>query len=312
MILSATIENLLDAQFELNFADNTWNLPPALTMWGGVLSSARGSFQLKSCGSLWMMDGRNKLNASLVLHSAPTSEFDMLRKSGTGQIVFPAVPKFKDCEVQWAVTKRTITGASRAAAPSGPLSRVRLKAKEIAEKLLPPPGKLTDGSPSAGASGTGCGEFPGRVMRRIPVAAPPSKDAFSIDVPGSGKLFLTSPTTHWEKMAKAIDDKYKPMKKTWVDFDGSNRPKTGDIYLLDKFEDRSKFQHVGMIISAEGTEWMTADGGQGNGWQSGFIRRKFHPSGQIDGEFGKKAWLKGWVDLDNLRAALGKYFPITV
>jgi len=69
------------------------------------------------------------------------------------------------------------------------------------------------------------------------------------------------------------------------------------------------FQHVGMIISAEGSDWVTADGGQGNGWQSGFIPRKFYSTGQIDGEFGNKAWLKGWVDLDNLREVLSQYFP---
>lgn len=64
-----------------------------------------------------------------------------------------------------------------------------------------------------------------------------------------------------------------------------------------------------MIISAEGSDWVTADGGQGNGWQSGFIPRKFYSTGQIDGEFGNKAWLKGWVDLDNLREVLAAYFP---
>jgi hypothetical protein len=187
---------------------------------------------------------------------------------------------------------------------------VRAKAKQIAEGLLPKAGQLTNGKPEPGAKGTGCGEFPGRVMRRIPVAGQPN--AFSIDVPGAGKLYLTSPTTHWEQLAQAIDQKYQPAKKTWVEFNGANRPKTGDIYLLSKFEDKSQFQHVGMIISAEGSEWLTADGGQGNGWQSGFITRKFYATGQIDGEFGNKAWLKGWVDLDNLREVLAKWFPADV
>jgi hypothetical protein len=143
----------------------------------------------------------------------------------------------------------------------------------------------------------------------MPVLGPPQPGAFAIDVPGSGRLSLTSPTTHWEQMSKAIDLKYKPAKNTWVDFTGANRPKTGDIYLLAKFEKKSEFQHVGMIISTEGSTWVTADGGQGNGWQSGLIPRKFYPTGQIDGEFGNKAWLKGWVDLDNLREVLSQYFP---
>ena len=36
---------------------------------------------------------------------------------------------------------------------------------------------------------------------------------------------------------------------------------------------------------------MTVDGGR-NGWQSGFIPRKFYSTEQIDGEFGNKAWLR--------------------
>jgi hypothetical protein len=56
-------------------------------------------------------------------------------------------------------------------------------------------------------------------------------------------------------------------------------------------------------------EWTTADSGQGNGWQSGFVKQQFHPDGQIDGEFGNKARIKGWVDLDNLYAVAVLAFP---
>lgn len=237
---------------------------------------------------------------------------DCAHSYGKGLVYAPALAKYKDCEIQWAVLKRDAASELAVAKTSGALTKVRLKAKEIAEGLLPKPGTLTNGQKPDGAVGTGCGEFPGRIMRRLPVAAPPKPDAFVIDVPGSGKLSLTNPTTHWEKLSKAIDQKFNPTKKTWVDYTGACRPKTGDIYLLSRFGNRGEFQHVGMIMSSEGDQWLTADGGQGNGWQSGFITRKFHPTGQIDGEFGNKAWLKGWVDLDNLREVLGKYFPPTV
>ena len=60
------------------------------------------------------------------------------------------------------------------------------------------------------------------------------------------------------------------------------------------------FQHVGVILSAEGSDWLTADGGQGNGRQSGIMSRKFKPDGEIEGEQGKKAWVNGWLDLDCL------------
>ena len=184
-----------------------------------------------------------------------------------------------------------------------------MKAKKLAEGLLPKRG-LSKFEPVPGATGSGCGEFPGRIMLRMPVLSP-TRGGFEIDVRGK-KLYLTSPTTWWEEMAQAIDQKYKPAKKTWVPFTGSNRPSTGDIYVLSQYENQGMFQHVGMIISAEGNEWVTADGGQGNGWQSGFITRKFYADGQIDGEKGNKAWLKGWVDLDNLREVLKQYFPADV
>lgn len=87
------------------------------------------------------------------------------------------------------------------------------------------------------------------------------------------------------------------------------RPLPGDIYVLGKYENPAAFQHVGIIVSAEGNDWMTADGGQGNGWQSGFVKRRFHSNGQIDGEFGNKAMLRGWVNLDALFAVAIAAFP---
>jgi hypothetical protein len=309
MIISAKVNSSLSADLELNFASKTWSLPPASGKWGGVMFSDRGPFEVKQWGVIWLMDGMGaKKDSAVILHDAPTSENDAVHAAGGGRVFAPAMLKYKDAAVQWRVTKKS----NGAAAPTGGSnSKVRMKAKQIAESLVPQIGQLTNGTKPPGATGTGCGEFPGRVLRRMPVGGPEKAGSFSLDVPGSGRLYLTSPTTHWEKFAKAIDQKFQPVRKTWVDFNGQ-RPRTGDIYLLSKFEAKGEFQHVGMIINSEGSEWITADGGQGNGWQSGLIRRKFYPSGQIDGEFGNKAWLKGWVDLDNLREVLSQYFPSDV
>ena len=310
MILSAKLGDSLEAEFELNFTTNTWNLPPAPAKWGGVMYSDRGLFEVKSWGVIWLMDGNGSAQKSctVILHDAPTDEKDVRHESGGGRAYAPALGSYKDASIKWRVLRRSASPELAAAKSSGALTKVRLKARQVCEGLLPKPGKLSNGKPEPGAKGTGCGEFPGRVMRRMPVAGPPQKGAFEIEVPGTGKLYLTTPHTYWEGLAKAIDEKYKPARKTWVQFTG-NRPKTGDIYTLSQFENKGMFQHVGMIISAEGSDWVTADGGQGNGWQSGFIPRKFYSTGQIDGEFGNKAWLKGWVDLDNLREVLSQYFP---
>ncbi|WP_031497036.1 hypothetical protein [Bryobacter aggregatus] len=311
MILSATINDKNSAELELDFTTRTWSIPPAAAKWNHVMFSDRGVFDVRPSGVIWLLDGlgSRKKDCTVILHAAPTGEQDLAHRAGTGRAYAPALPAYKDGEIRWRILRSSPLAVAAIANTSGSLTPVRAKAKEIAEQLLPKPGELSKGVPAPGARGTGCGEFPGRVMRRMPVLGPPQRGAFEIAVPGLGKLYLTSPMTQWEEFAKAVDQKYNPAKRIWVPFSGSNRPKTGDIYTLTNFENQAKFQHVGMIISAEGNSWVTADGGQGNGWQSGFVRRKFYATGQIDGEFGNKAWMKGWVDLDNLRETLAQWFP---
>ncbi|MCW5746078.1 MAG: hypothetical protein KIT36_07760 [Alphaproteobacteria bacterium] len=190
---------------------------------------------------------------------------------------------------------------------SGPGTPIRQKFMTILQGMLPPPGTLSNGQRPAGAKGTGCGELPGRVFARVPVIPQGQPGAFKVNVKGAGNLYLTMPTTWWEQIAKAVDEKYG--SKTWIPFGSGAMPLPGDIYLLAKFDNPGEFQHVGIIVNPQGEQWVTADGGQGNGWQSGFVKRHFYPSGQIDGEFGNKAWLKGWVDLDALYAVAIAAFP---
>lgn len=189
---------------------------------------------------------------------------------------------------------------------AGPNSPIRMRFMAICHQLLPPPGTLTQGAKPAGAAGTGCGELPGRVFARVPVIPPGQPGAFKVKLPGAGTVFLTSPITQWENFARQVDADHSA--RTWVPFAGT-RPMPGDIYVLHKFENPGMFQHVGIIVSSQGSDWVTADGGQGNGFQSGFVRRRFQPSGQIDGEFGNKAVLRGWVNLDALFAVAIAAFP---
>jgi peptidoglycan hydrolase-like protein with peptidoglycan-binding domain len=173
---------------------------------------------------------------------------------------------------------------------------------------VPPNGLTQGGSGPKGA--TGCGEFPGRVFSKLPVIPPGQPGAFRVQVAGAGTLYLTTPTTWWEQLAQAVDKQYQPAKKCWVPFVGGNRPLPGDIYLLAQYDRPAEFQHVGVIHDSSGSEWTTFDGGQGNGWQSGKVKRQFQPDGVITGEFGNKARLKGWVDLDNLYAVAQASFPV--
>jgi peptidoglycan hydrolase-like protein with peptidoglycan-binding domain len=190
---------------------------------------------------------------------------------------------------------------------AGPNSPVRRKYVQTARMLVPPTGLTSGGSGPAGA--TGCGEFPGRVFTRLPVIPPGQPGAFKVHVSGAGNMYLTSPTTWWEQLAQAVDTQYSPAKKCWVPFAGGNRPLPGDIYLLAQYDKPAQFQHVGVVLDASGSEWSTCDGGQGNGWQSGAVKRQFQADGVITGEFGNKARLKGWVDLDNLYAVAQASFP---
>ena len=189
----------------------------------------------------------------------------------------------------------------------GPQTPIRQRFMAICQSLLPPPGTLTQGQPGVGAKGTGCGELPGRVFARVPVIPPGHKGAFRITIQGGHTCYLTSPMTAWEPFSKAVDKQYAPAR-TWVPFSAA-RPLPGDIYILGQYDDPNRFQHVGIIVNAQGEEWTTADGGQGNGWQSGFVKRRFHAGGQIDGEFGNKAMLRGWVNLDALYAVAISAFP---
>jgi peptidoglycan hydrolase-like protein with peptidoglycan-binding domain len=188
----------------------------------------------------------------------------------------------------------------------GPASPIRLRFMAICREILPPPGTLTQGVKPPGATHTACGELPGRVFLRVPVIPPGKPGAFKAKLAGGATVHLTDPITQWENFAKSVDAEHSA--RTWVPFAG-NRPLPGDIYVLHKFDNPAMFQHVGIIVSADGSDWMTADAGQGNGFQSGFVRRRFQPSGQIDGEFGNKAMLRGWVDLDAMFAVAIAAFP---
>lgn len=103
----------------------------------------------------------------------------------------------------------------------------------------------------------------------------------------------------------------------------ANRPKPGDLYMLCSGEDSAHktncvclstktkgrlaaVEHVGVIVSARGTLWKTADAGQNNGpvQCARYCDRTFNPAtgwltGESDGKGGKPMRrLCGWLDID--------------
>ena len=104
----------------------------------------------------------------------------------------------------------------------------------------------------------------------------------------------------------------------WVDHDGKNRPRAGDIYILqgpihytDKATGADKtfvgIRHIGIIVSttknSDGTEaWVTADAGQGTGvnQEADKQTRTYDPKDKTVTGKADKGTVVGWVDLDLL------------
>jgi Putative peptidoglycan binding domain len=253
-------------------------------------------------GAIKRFQGANQCYADGRIDAGGKSEkalFDLFRQLGK----LAAVPGGVATAVQ----------APSGQTAAGPSSPVRRRYLQTARMLVPVTGLTAAGSvPETDPDKpkpTGCGEFPGRVFTKLPVIPPGQPGAFKVHVSGAGTMYLTSPTTWWEQLAQAVDKEYAPVRKCWVPFTGANRPLPGDIYLLAQYDKPAQFQHVGVVLDASGSEWTTCDGGQGNGWQSGTVKRQFQADGVMTGESGKKARLKGWVDLDNLYAVAQGGFP---
>lgn len=309
MVLKATLHARggapREAEVELDFVTRQWSVKPASGRWPGVFFSDSGSFEQKSWGVIWLRDGLGTppMRNPVIIWDAPFGESDSAHLSGFGRVYEPANSGLKDSTISWKFLRRSLPVLPR----SGKMSPVRRRVLEVCAQIFPQKTSglihFTGERRAAGSKVTNCGVFPGMVFGRVPVIPPGQRGAFRV----SAGMYLTSPMTAWEEFAKMVDKEKRPPKNTWVPFTG-NRPLPGDIYLL-KNAASEKFQHVGIIVSAEGSEWITADGGQGDGYQGGFVKRTFEGSGEMTGEFGNKARLKGWVDLDNLYAVARDAFP---
>lgn len=315
LILQVTVNTSagteIDAPLHLNFKNKQWSIPNGRHRWNGIVHSDSGSFESKDNGVIWLLDGPHGQSGRfnpVILHRAPLCDSDSAHQSGSGRVYEPRDAAFRDCSIRWKVTGRKPSPPPA----TGELSAVRRRMMAVCREMFPQPHPaliyFTSQRRTAGSKVTNCGALPGMVMGRIPVIPPDKRGAFRLS---TGQC-LTSPMTMWDDFAQLVDKEKRPAKNTWVPFDG-NRPQPGDIYILKKF-DKPDFQHVGIIVSAEGSEWTTCDGGQSHpgqpdGFLGGFVKRNFLSSGEITGEMGSKARLKGWVNLDNLFDVARSAFP---
>lgn len=85
----------------------------------------------------------------------------------------------------------------------------------------------------------------------------------------------------------------------WVDAGGwINRPKPGDFYAIGNAA--GGIDHVGVIVSASGSTWETADAGQGTllEQQAAYVNREYDSGAvTLGGPLGGRP-LAGWLDID--------------
>lgn len=86
----------------------------------------------------------------------------------------------------------------------------------------------------------------------------------------------------------------------WVEPGGARRPRPGDLYATQ--DDQGVIVHVGVIVSANGTHWQTADAGQGargTGQRADYVPRTYDPQAMtLTGPQGQTRRLAGWYDVD--------------
>jgi|GEM_PF-5167271 len=199
-----------------------------------------------------------------------------------------------------------VPGQPTAPGQAGAESTVRKTFVQKARSMLPPYPQLTPGTkPSVG---TNCYAFPAQVFGALPVIAQGKPGAFSIKVE-TLTFYLDKPTIWWEKVALKIDEVHAPARPCWVPFGPGRSPLPGDIYVLHMLDRPAEFQHVGVVLSVSADGWETGDSGQGNGGQTGLRKRKVDAAGVIDGEFTKKARVRGWADLDSIYSVAWASFP---
>lgn len=93
---------------------------------------------------------------------------------------------------------------------------------------------------------------------------------------------------------------------SWVEAGGDKRPKPGDLFGIDSAA-RNLIVHVGVIVSATGEAWRTADAGQGSPMlqQAAYVDRKYDASAvTLGGPAGARP-LAGWIDIEKHLASIG-------
>ena len=325
-------------KLQLDWGKKMWTVGADQMAWPKVGFSNRGSFEVPWSGMMWIWDqpsGKPKAN-TMIVWDAPAGPMDKVGKTGEGRLFEPKEQKMKEGIFSWTI--EAPSGVVAAAPAAAAQAKIRTDVVELIQKNFDPLGQVKEppncleskAKKKTPGGATGCGGLPGWVISKliekgykfapdavkveweesVPVPGQPpvakGEKPLMMKVKKSDTVRVTSPTTAWENLAKAIEKRriglgtatagslFIPWK------DGSSlRPKPGDIYLLRT--SNGYFRHVGVVIKATEGDLLTADGGQGEGFAIAYRSRPFRQSdGNTNGEDKNPTFLKGWVDLEAL------------
>lgn len=298
---------------QLDWEKRTWLVTQdPMGLWSKLSRSQTGKFQFDSSNSMTFLDELRQ--NPLQFLNPPKSYFD-LTGSGQGWVFQPIDPSLAQAKINWSVEQ----GTQVAPAPAG-ASDIREKLIARLRELLP---CSIDGTEKDARtkltkwdavslfckrfSGTSCGSLPGFVSAYL--GAEPLKNGKKSGLDAYNE-YMKKRSLNGTNKVREQGNKFG----AWVEGGGPTRPKKGDIYaLLDRdaqgqpYTDKktSSIGHVGVILDATGDYWMTADLGQGNGFEGKFdIRRHYDKDknmlyGEVhQGGVSPYRVVAGWVDIE--------------
>lgn len=290
-------------QISLDWQSKTWSIEKDERMaWNGITFRKSGGFELKDNGVIWLMDNNTSI---VIVHDAPTGEFDLFGPPAGGRIFRPLDKSLTDASIKWSVD---FTASLNAKQSKGPvLTPFRKQLLKRINELLPAPylssnydiltGKLRRDDPAVkGSTGvyTSCGSMPGFVTGEMARLKGYKGQAY--------ETYINRYSLNGTNIVRIKGVRYN----CWVENDGTIRPKPGDVYALLNHGATDKknagISHVGVIEDCSGDVWKTMDLGQGTGFDGNKVERPYkQESCELFGETlqgGGYRVLAGWVDVD--------------
>lgn len=271
-------------------------------IWQKVTFSDKGKIELKDWGVIWLYDemGVNRI----IFRDAPSNSLEVFKPSGSARLYKPLNSSLEDTVLEWKMDHQEMNKLKDSSKTAS--SAIRQRLLEDLNKVLPCSymdnnyKKITGGLTKQGGSYTTCGSLPGYVSAKL-WEFKTGKMA-SLDI-------LKRITLNGTNNVRTKGNKYG----AWIEANLVDLPKPGDVYALLDYNKTNKkddvIGHVGVIQTSTGTDWTTADLGQGDGYSGKRdVKRPYKPvTGELYGESnqgGGYRILAGWVDLDKYYAAI--------